>query len=503
MKKICSILLAVMLLLSVCIVAVSAEDSAKITVSISDKDGKLAVAAEEITVTDKDNDSALTINDALISAHDAFYEGGAAAGYETMTTQYGLGIAKLWGSANGGSYGYYLNNASAWSLADPIKNGDYLAAFVYTDLTAWSDQYSWFDAVTADAKAGKEISLTLSAAGYDADWNPVTLTVSGASITVDGEKINVTTDAQGEATFALSDAGEHIISAESVSMRLVPPVCRVNVTNAADITVSISDKDGKLVVAAETVTVTDQDGDSALTVNDALIAAHDAFYEGGAAAGYETMTTQYGLGIAKLWGTANGGSYGYYVNNASAWSLADPIKDGDALTAFVYTDPVTWSDQYSYFDAATADAKAGDQLTLTLSAAGYDADWNPVTLKVEGAEITVDGEKTGVTTDSEGKATVTLPDLGSHVISVTSDTMRLVPPACRVDVYERGDADKDGSVSIMDATRIQRYLADLVGEDKLALSAADADLDQSVTIMDATRIQRFLAQLCDMDGNAV
>ena len=290
-----------------------------------------------------------------------------------------------------------------------------------------------------------------------------------------------------------------------LAVMLLLSVCIVAVSaeDSAKITVSISDKDGKLAVAAEEITVTDKDNDSALTVNDALISAHDAFYEGGAAAGYETMTTQYGLGIAKLWGSANGGSYGYYLNNASAWSLADPIKNGDYLAAFVYTDLTAWSDQYSWFDAATADAKAGDQLTLTLSAAGYDADWNPVTLKVEGAEITVDGEKTGVTTDSEGKATVTLPDLGSHVISVTSDTMRLVPPACRVDVYERGDADKDGSVSIMDATRIQRYLADLVGEDKLALSAADADLDQSVTIMDATRIQRFLAQLCDMDGNAV
>ena len=65
----------------------------------------------------------------------------------------------------------------------------------------------------------------------------------------------------------------------------------------------------------------------------------------------------------------------------------------------------------------------------------------------------------------------------------------------------RGDADEDGAVTILDATRIQRRLADLIDDSGLDMQAADADLDGSVTILDATRIQRVLADLCDMDGN--
>ncbi len=58
-----------------------------------------------------------------------------------------------------------------------------------------------------------------------------------------------------------------------------------------------------------------------------------------------------------------------------------------------------------------------------------------------------------------------------------------------------GDADGDGQVSVMDATEIQRHLAQLttLTEDKLA--CADADSDNKVLIIDATHIQRFIAQL--------
>ena len=65
----------------------------------------------------------------------------------------------------------------------------------------------------------------------------------------------------------------------------------------------------------------------------------------------------------------------------------------------------------------------------------------------------------------------------------------------------RGDADGDSEVTILDATRIQRYLAGLITSEELSMDAADADGDGNVTILDATRIQRVLAGLCDMDGN--
>ena len=65
----------------------------------------------------------------------------------------------------------------------------------------------------------------------------------------------------------------------------------------------------------------------------------------------------------------------------------------------------------------------------------------------------------------------------------------------------RGDYDNDKDITILDATRAQNILAELVErpqEDFLA--NVDADGDGELTILDATRIQNFLAELCNMDG---
>lgn len=58
-----------------------------------------------------------------------------------------------------------------------------------------------------------------------------------------------------------------------------------------------------------------------------------------------------------------------------------------------------------------------------------------------------------------------------------------------------GDVNGDGNINIMDATEIQRHIAQLstIPEDRL--SCADANKDGQVNIMDATQIQRFIAQL--------
>ena len=65
-----------------------------------------------------------------------------------------------------------------------------------------------------------------------------------------------------------------------------------------------------------------------------------------------------------------------------------------------------------------------------------------------------------------------------------------------------GDADLDSAVTILDATRIQRAVADLDTLNEQATLAADVDLDEEVTIIDATRIQRHVAELCNIDGSA-
>ena len=232
MRKVSAAFMAVLMTVSAFNISALAEEETKaeVYVTIADENGELALSQEKITVTDIDNDGALTINDALYAAHEAKYEGGAAAGYASSVGQYGLSLSKLWGTENGGSYGYWVNNQSAWSLADTVKEGDYINAFVYTDLTAWSDTYCFFDEYTVTGTAGKEITLVLSKYVYDADWNRVLTPVEGAVITVNGKATEVKTNAEGKATINIDKAGEYLISAVSDAETLVPPVCKIAVS---------------------------------------------------------------------------------------------------------------------------------------------------------------------------------------------------------------------------------------------------------------------------------
>ena len=240
-KKIMSAFIAVMLVICASAIPAFAADGPSAYVSISDKDGKLVLVLEKIDLSDADGDGTI-INDALYLAHEAEFEGGAAAGYASEQSDYGLSLTKLWGCENGGSYGYYVNDASAMSLADPVKDGDRINAFVYTDLKTWSDKYCYFDKASVTAQSGESFSLVLTGAGFDGDWNPVSVPVEGAKITVDGE-----------ATEYVTEAGSHVISAISDSETLVPPVC-VAVIEA----VSESESETAADTAAETKTDTDK-----------------------------------------------------------------------------------------------------------------------------------------------------------------------------------------------------------------------------------------------------
>lgn len=222
MKKILTLILTLTMLFAIAS-PVFAEDNADTVIYVSIANGDIILAYEPITVTDADGDGTLTVNDALICAHNEKYEGGADAGYSSAETDYGLSLYKLWGVENGGSYGYCVNNVSSMSLRDPVANGNHVYAYVYTDLTYYSDTYSYFNAeVTEDG-----VSLTLLYNGYDENWAPVTNALANAVITLDGVKTEYVTDENGKVlvpTDALSTGKTVVISAVSDSMTLVPPV---------------------------------------------------------------------------------------------------------------------------------------------------------------------------------------------------------------------------------------------------------------------------------------
>lgn len=67
----------------------------------------------------------------------------------------------------------------------------------------------------------------------------------------------------------------------------------------------------------------------------------------------------------------------------------------------------------------------------------------------------------------------------------------MIVPVSAASSYLRGDADGDGEVTIMDATVIQRTLAE-IPTPYIDKKAADVDGD-GLNIIDATNIQRYLA----------
>ncbi len=238
MKKVLSLALCTLMLLAVLAVPAfaSADPGTVVYVTISDDKGNLVMMQEPITVTDKNNDGKFTLDETLFAAHEAKYEGGAAAGYASSESDFGLSLYKLWGVEKGVSYGYAVNNVASSGLSDEIKNGDYLTAYIYTDLTAWSDTYCYFNEYTVTAKKGDEIALTLISLGYDpTTYAPTTSPVKDAVITIDGVATEYKTDADGKVTIKLDKKGDVVISAKSDSMTLVPPVCKATVESSVNV----------------------------------------------------------------------------------------------------------------------------------------------------------------------------------------------------------------------------------------------------------------------------
>ncbi len=194
-------------------------EGTKVYVTIAN--GELALSQAEVYVQDKNSDGTLSIDETLYAAHEQYYKGGAEAGYASAEGQFGLGLTKLWGVEKGSSYGYYVNNVSAMSLADAVAEGSYVNAFVYTDETAWTDRYCWFDKNTVN---GKEAELTLMGASFDENFNFVPTPVAGAVILIDGKETEFVTDAEGKVTVKLNGK-KAVISAKSANEILVPPVC--------------------------------------------------------------------------------------------------------------------------------------------------------------------------------------------------------------------------------------------------------------------------------------
>ena len=262
----------------------------KIFVTISNK-GHVTMFQQNITVTDVNNNGFFDVDDALYAAHEAGYTGGAAAGYASEVTQYGLSIAKLWGDTSY-CYGYWLNNASCWSLEDVVEEGNHLVAFVYTDGTTWSDTYTKFEKFDYTATVGKTLTVKLDKAGYDANWNTVFSAHAGATIAVYDSTGKALTDGytvadnqDGTYTVTIATVGNYYVVAADADPLTVPAVCAVAVNE--DLDKKAADAVAEKIAAIGTVTKDSKAAiEAARAAYDALTAEQKALV-----ANYNVLTT--------------------------------------------------------------------------------------------------------------------------------------------------------------------------------------------------------------------
>ncbi|MBQ0098694.1 MAG: hypothetical protein KBS62_07190 [Oscillospiraceae bacterium] len=205
------------------------------------------------------------------------------------------------------------------------------------------------------------------------------------------------------------------------------------------------------------------------------------------------------------------------VCETSALSFEDKnVNDGEKYTYMVcgldsagniLDDENLYDDETEYFQPPVIES-------LTNTKDGIKISWNPtkgyesyrVYCKVNGAADWTrvgDTEETSfVYTDVKkgDKYTFTI----RHISKDKSVFLSSFDQTGKSIVYDEphiiiilGDADKDGTLSVIDATCIQKYLADLITESDIDLSVCDTDHDSTISVLDATRIQKFLAGLIE------
>ena len=372
---------------------------------------------------------------------------------------------------------YDLNGAypavDGWGLtADQIvlSDGDFINVAHYSSWAFWGDSTTGFHYFT-DGEGNLHHTYTVSAgetvelglvrsfsdwmnggiaafapeASYEVYYGKTYGTAQGTLSTDDNGMFSVTFPSDG--TWCVwADGGYG--SENPMDIVSAPAFATVIVASSAadpiDVNVTLSGK-GNVVMANQTITVIDLDASGDFTVDEVLYAAHESAYEGGASAGYGSAMGDYGLYITKLWGDESG-NYGYWLNHASCWSLADLVKEGDSLVAFVYQNTEVW-DSYSKFSQENYSALAEVSATLTLEKAGYDENWNTVFSAHKGATIQVydsdfkalEADSYKVTDNGDGSYSVSVDKVGVYTVVAYDNTTPIVPAVCTLTITDNAD----------------------------------------------------------------
>lgn len=397
MKKVLACIIAVLLLVSMMPVVHAADATVYVTVSV---DGKLELAAQPVTVTD------LTVEAALIKAHEQYYSGGAAGYASGIDATYNMFmISQFWGVpgtpcviVNGAPLGSDMTMPATADVA-PVAAGDNIIISVATDPMTAPNPY--VSMAAADGLVSAKL-WTLDFMTFQYKSSPLTNAAvvdaaTGASLGTTDAAGNITVS--GVDVVAIDGLAAIPLNVPTNSTATNPPIQEAGsyegIPESEGVTVNFTiSVDGKLQVAGQKVTVPKD----APTIENVLKEAHKKWYptgEGGFGAGIDPTYMMYLINTC--WGVPatpyvmlNGTPLGA---DMSVPSSADTGKvvDGDQIIVVVLSMGVTnvpviglvndggnlvakeWTldmttftyDHASYSNADIIDAKTGEVLGKT------------------------------------------------------------------------------------------------------------------------------------------
>lgn len=264
-KRVWSLLLSLVLLISVLPTSVLAAEPDNITVTMSvfnqgvpakDENDK-AVLLRTLNISDTDQDGKYSLDEALAQLHTA-----CSMEYSAGEGAWGYSVTKLWGDESG-AFGFYKNDVLTTAVNEEYLNGgDRITAFIYKDQANWSDRYSYFDQDSVTVCVNTEFQVVLKYNSWGTISPQATAPIgvfdlfSGAysvPSALKGEELfegfympTVSTDYTGTAIMSFTKPGEYLLTAQYDSANytdyyqdppqyyLVPPLCQVTVLSEED-----------------------------------------------------------------------------------------------------------------------------------------------------------------------------------------------------------------------------------------------------------------------------
>ena len=106
-------------------------------------------------------------------------------------------------------------------------------------------------------------------------------------------------------------------------------------------------------------------------------------------------------------------------------------------------------------------------------------------------------ETVGVDIDPSTTTTTTATTVTTAISTSTSTTVTTASTRTTSTQNILGDANGDGKVTVSDVMEVRKYVAELIGDDELDMTAADVNKDEKVTVSDVMRVRMYVAELID------